>query len=325
MYGISPALTASLGVGVGGIVLIGTVIGKMLKKHSIQANLESSACQNHSYESLSNIKTVRAFSAEDNHLEAYDKLGERATVSARKLGYGIGIFQGLTNLALNGLVGGTVILGGSMVGSNQLSGGDLMAFLAAVQMLQKSLATVSQMLTVYMKMKIAGDQVFQFISLEPGRTVAEQDGRRIPHYKLIGNVSFDDVDFRLGTLKRKKYFHIIFSYATRPDDPVLKKFNLQMSSHKVIALVGASGNGKSTIASLLARMYDPSAGKITIDGVDIRNLDPKWLRGELIGYVGQVRSILPVAYNHITRSPRFLPVQWLITSDTGSPMQAILK
>jgi len=196
LYGISPTLTASLGVGVGGIVLIGTVIGKMLKKHSIQANRESSACQNHSYESLSNIKTVRAFSAEDKHLESYDELGEIATSSARKLGYGIGIFQGLTNLALNGLVGGTVILGGSMVGSNQLSGGDLMAFLAAVQMLQKSLATVSQMLTVYMKMKIAGDQVFQFISLEPGRTVAEQDGKRIPHYKLIGNISFDDVDFR---------------------------------------------------------------------------------------------------------------------------------
>ena len=82
------------------------------------------------------------------------------------------------------------------------------------------------------------------------------------------------------------------SYATRPDDPVLNKFNLQMTSHKVIALVGASGNGKSTIAALLARMYDPSGGKITIDGVDIRNVDPKWLRGDLIGYVGQVSFLL---------------------------------
>lgn len=69
-----------------------------------------------------------------------------------------------------------------------------------------------------------------------------------------------------------------------------------MSSHKVIALVGASGNGKSTIASLLARMYDPSGGKITIDGVDIRNLDPKWLRSELIGYVGQVQSFLAAVF-----------------------------
>ena len=71
-----------------------------------------------------------------------------------------------------------------------------------------------------------------------------------------------------------------------------------MSSHKVIALVGASGNGKSTIASLLARMYDPRGGKITIDGVDIRNLDPKWLRGELIGYVGQVQLFLSVVFNY---------------------------
>ena len=52
-------------------------------------------------------------------------------------------------------------------------------------------------------------------------------------------------------------------------------------------MVGSSGNGKSTIAALLARIYDPKNGRITIDGRDIRTLDSKWLRGELIGYVGQ--------------------------------------
>ena len=55
----------------------------------------------------------------------------------------------------------------------------------------------------------------------------------------------------------------------------------------MVALVGSSGNGKSTIAALLARIYDPKNGRITIDGQDIRNVDSKWLRGELIGYVGQ--------------------------------------
>ena len=64
------------------------------------------------------------------------------------------MFQGLTNLALNGIVGGTVIIGGYMVASKDLSGGDLMSFLSALQMLQKSLATISQMMTVYLKMKI---------------------------------------------------------------------------------------------------------------------------------------------------------------------------
>ena len=91
-----------------------------------------------------------------------------------------------------------------------------------------------------------------------------------------------------------------------------------MSSHKVIALVGASGNGKSTIASLLARMYDPSGGKITIDGVDIRNLDPKWLRGELIGYVGQVILFLSLVFNYKTRSQRFLLEQWPTTFATAN-------
>jgi len=74
------------------------------------------------YETLSNQKTVRSFSAEDYHIFEYDHAVKKSVESARNLGYGIGVFQGLTNLALNGIVGGTVLIGGMMVGSHDLSG-----------------------------------------------------------------------------------------------------------------------------------------------------------------------------------------------------------
>ena len=90
-----------------------------------------------------------------------------------------------------------------------------MSFLTAVQMLQKSLATVSQMMTVYLKFKIAGDRVFEFLSLAPGKTVSRNDSARIPHYKLLGNVKFENVDF---------------AYASRPNDPVLQSLNLVKGS-----------------------------------------------------------------------------------------------
>ena len=90
-----------------------------------------------------------------------------------------------------------------------------MSFLTAVQMLQKSLATVSQMMTVYLKLKIAGDRVFEFLSLAPGKTVSRNDSARIPHYKLLGNVKFENVDF---------------AYASRPNDPVLQSLNLVKGS-----------------------------------------------------------------------------------------------
>ena len=91
-------------------------------------------------------------------------------------------------MALNGIVGGTVLIGGMMVGSHELSGGDLMSFLSAVQMLQKSLATLSQLMTVYMKMKISGERVFQYLEIAPGETVARNNGQRIAHWKLMGRV-----------------------------------------------------------------------------------------------------------------------------------------
>jgi len=65
-----------------------------------------------------------------------------------------------------------------------------MSFLTAVQMLQKSLATISQMMTVYLKMKIAGERVFEYLNLPPGETVSRANGERIPHWKLMGKTPF---------------------------------------------------------------------------------------------------------------------------------------
>ena len=67
---------------------------------------------------------------------------------------------------------------------------------------------------------------------------------------------------------------------------VLHRFNLKIPVGKVVALCGPSGSGKSTIGQLMERFYDPVAGTVTIDGHDIRDLDPKWIR-QNIGYIDQ--------------------------------------
>ena len=117
LYSISPTLTLSLGAGVGGLVGIGSLIGRFLKSKSILASKSAANAQGQCFETLTNQKTVRSFSAEDYHIAEYDRLVADSTKKAQNLGYGIGIFQGLTNLALNGIVGGTVLIGGMMVGS----------------------------------------------------------------------------------------------------------------------------------------------------------------------------------------------------------------
>ena len=77
-----------------------------------------------------------------------------------------------------------------------------------------------------------------------------------------------------------------FSYPTRPNVSVLKGLNLSVCPGKTLALVGASGCGKTTVTSLLQRFYDPRSGSLTFDGIDIRDLNVPWLRSQ-IGIVFQ--------------------------------------
>lgn len=83
--------------------------------------------------------------------------------------------------------------------------------------------------------------------------------------------------------------NITFEYPSRPGKPVLENFNLKLEPGKSLAVVGGSGSGKTTIALLLLRLYDPNVGSVKIDGVDIKELDPVWLRKQ-IGTVSQVNK-----------------------------------
>lgn len=88
---------------------------------------------------------------------------------------------------------------------------------------------------------------------------------------IIGNIELRDV---------------CFSYPTRPDEQILGGFSLIIPSGMTVALVGESGSGKSTVISLIERFYDPQAGEVLIDGINIKEFQLKWIRGK-IGLVSQ--------------------------------------
>ena len=92
-------------------------------------------------------------------------------------------------------------------------------------------------------------------------------------------------DSMLGNIQ---FQHVYFTYPSRPDFKVLKNFNITScaTEKKTLALVGASGSGKSTVMSLIGRIYDPSAGSVSIDGNNLKELNLKWLRSQ-IGVVSQ--------------------------------------
>jgi ATP-binding cassette subfamily B (MDR/TAP) protein 1 len=115
----------------------------------------------------------------------------------------------------------------------------------------------------------AAAKLFATIDRVPAIDSANPEGLKPDHVE--GEIVLEDV---------------VFSYPSRPTVPVVKGLTLRFPAGKTAALVGASGSGKSTIVALTERFYDPTSGVVRLDGVDVRNLNLKWLRSQ-IGLVSQ--------------------------------------
>ncbi|XP_074049465.1 mitochondrial potassium channel ATP-binding subunit [Macrotis lagotis] len=267
---LSPRLTIILLLFTPALVGAGSLLGSLLRKLSRHAQEQISKATAVADEALGNVRTVRAFAMEPQEEEHFKTELEESCRLSEKLGKGIAIFQGLSNIALNCMVLGTLFIGGSLVAGRELSGGDLMSFLVASQTVQRSMANLSVLFGQVVRGLSAGARVFEYMSLTPD--IPLQGGCCIPETELQGAISF---------------VNVCFSYPSRPNLFVLKNFNLTLPPGKIVALVGQSGGGKSTVASLLERFYDPVEGMVCLDGQDLRTLDPSWLRGQVIGFINQ--------------------------------------
>ncbi|XP_030348574.1 mitochondrial potassium channel ATP-binding subunit [Strigops habroptila] len=270
LYLLSPKLTGLLLVALPVLVAAGALIGAFLRSLSRRAQEQVAKATGVADEALGNVRTVRAFAMEDRQAGLYCAEVDRAGWLNERLGLGIAAFQGLSNLALNGIVLGTIFVGGSLMAGDELSPGDLMSFLVASQTVQRSMANMSILLGQVVRGLSAGARVFELLTLEP--SVALRGGKSIPSHSLLGRICFH---------------HVSFSYPTRPGYLVLQDFTLTLPPCKTVAIVGPSGGGKSTVAALLERFYEPTQGTITLDGHDISSLDPSWLRGQVIGFISQ--------------------------------------
>ena len=138
--------------------------------------------------------------------------------------------------------------------------------LAFMKSAQTSLTAASDVWADFMKASGAGARIFELLDRLSPMTVTDERPET-----ARGAVTFEDVSFR---------------YPARPDAQVLSHVSLALSPGEVVALVGSSGSGKSTIAALLARLYDPESGRVLLDGRDLKELDPNWLRQQ-VGTVAQ--------------------------------------
>ncbi|KAJ1992880.1 hypothetical protein GGI25_002682 [Coemansia spiralis] len=235
-------------------------------------------------EAIANIRTVRALSAERAELALYAEARTEAAAGSSRFGLHMGAFRGLTNTAIGAMVLLVLYNGGRLVARGDMEPGDLMAFMLATQHAQRALDALGGLMGQSVRAKAAVARVFEVINLVP--TIPHAGGARPA--SLQGNVRFMDVDF---------------AYPSRPDALVLRRFNLDVPQGQVVALCGASGSGKSTVAALLERFYDPTAGEIWLDACPLKHLDPKWHRSQ-IGFIPQDPALFSTSIRENLRLAR---------------------
>ncbi|XP_010029111.2 ABC transporter B family member 26, chloroplastic isoform X4 [Eucalyptus grandis] len=219
-------------------------------------------------DTLTLMKTVRVYGTEGMEIGRYKLLLERlGSVSIREAAA-----YGLWNLSFHTLYRLTqvlaLLLGGLSILTGYVSPEQLTKYILYCEWMIYATWRLADSLTLLLQSIGSSEEVFHLMSLSPSHQYLSK-GLKIQ--KLRGHVQFVDVSFQ---------------YPSRITVPALANVNFSIQPNEVVAIVGASGCGKSSLVSLLLRLYDPVDGQIYIDGFPIKELDIRCLR-EKIGFVGQ--------------------------------------
>ncbi|XP_065833607.1 ATP-binding cassette sub-family B member 10, mitochondrial-like isoform X2 [Oscarella lobularis] len=251
------------------IAVLAVVYGRFMRSITRKVQDALAVSTEVAEEKLSSIRTVRALGVEAKERQRYGTRVHHVLQLANKEALARAVFFGFTGLTGNVVVLSVLYKGGLMMEASDLSVGDLTSFLLYTGWVGFSIGGLSSFYTELMKGLGASTRLWQLIDRVP--TIPLQDEARPGPEPLVGNIDFTDVSF---------------AYPTRRDAPVLANLSLSVPSGSVTAIVGASGSGKSTLAALLLRFYDVDAGAIAIDGVDVRDVDPAFVRRH-VGVVAQ--------------------------------------
>lgn len=265
---VSPKLTlVALGI-VPPVALGSRIYGRYLRNITRQVQDSLAGATQTAEEKIANIRTVRAFAHEDRETQIYNSKIEHVLKLSYKEALARGIFWGMTGLSGNLIVLAVFYYGGIMMTESQITIGDLSAFLLYAAYVGVSVGGMTSFYTEMMRGLGASTRLWELSDREPSVPIA--DGIN-PADSIKGNIEFHNVSFY---------------YPLRPEVTIIRGMNLCVPSGSITAVVGSSGSGKSTIGSLLLRYYDPSEGEVVIDGIDICDLNPTWLR-QHIGTVSQ--------------------------------------
>lgn len=263
-------LNPYLGSIIGAMLIIKAVhsvfVNRKMKRAFRRSREKSGEVSAQAEEALSGIRLVKAFANEQLELERFmrksNELLRVRTESFAILSYFSGTITFFTN-ATNLVV---LVCGGMMVANDQLALSDFVAFFLYVNIFMKPVFRLLMFTEMYQR-GMAG--YHRFNEMMQHKVEIDDAPDAIAAGNIKGRITFEDVTF--GYLE---------------DKPVLKHFDLDIAPGEKVAFVGATGAGKTTLASLLLRFYEPTQGRVLLDGVDIRKYKQSYLRNH-VGLVQQ--------------------------------------
>ena len=224
-------------------------------------------------ETLGATRTVKSFVQEAQQSANYQRRAEESyRAEITRLGARAALMATIMFLVVAGLTG-LVWWGAKSVFDGNVTAGQLTQFMLYALMASTALASISEIWGTLATVAGATERLIEILET-PASIAAPAQPTALP-LPARGTVAFEDVSF---------------AYASRDSDIVLDHLSFSVARGETVALVGASGAGKSTVFALAQRFYDPSAGTIRVDGIDIRQVDPQALR-QRFAYVEQEPTI----------------------------------
>jgi ABC-type multidrug transport system fused ATPase/permease subunit len=212
-------------------------------------------------ETLSGVRVVRAFGQEPRHVSRFAELNDEHRDANMKTVYLNAAYFPSVELLSAVATAAILLYGGNQVVEGAVTIGVLATFVFYLQSFFDPIQSLSQLYTTYQAGMAALDKIFELLDEQPD--IADRsDAIELP--RVRGEIRFEDVTFSYGG-----------------EVPALDHVTLMVPPGQTLALVGATGAGKSTLAKLVARFYDPNEGRVLIDGHDLRDVSERSLRSQL--------------------------------------------
>ncbi|CAN1353023.1 ABC transporter B family member 4 [Linum perenne] len=253
------------------LVIAGATMATIMYKITVKGQAMYEEASQVANDAVGSIRTVASFCAEDKVTELYRKKCEGPMRSGVRKGLISGLGLGLSAIFLYSFLAISFYLGAILVDHGDATFTDVFQVFFALTMASNAIAHNTGADTA--NAKAAAASVFSIIDMKSQIDSSDESGSVLENVK--GEI---------------KLVHVSFSYPSRPDVQIFRDINLAIRSGQTVALVGESGSGKSTVIALLQRFYDPDSGHITLDGVQFKSLQLKWLRKQM-GLVGQEPSL----------------------------------